>query len=91
MKVVKVLDAIDVVSSATGKPQKRRVAILQRDDGLFSFVEEYSFSSEHEGAIIAEGWKQLPPEGIYASAEIAEAEGQLALLQRHRLHRSAWP
>jgi hypothetical protein len=49
VKVVKVLEAIDVVSWATGKPQRRRVAMLQRDDGHFSFAEEYSYTAESEG------------------------------------------
>jgi hypothetical protein len=60
MKVVKVLEAIDLVSRATGKPQQRRVAILQRDDGHFSFAEEYSYTTEWEGEIIAQGWARLP-------------------------------
>jgi hypothetical protein len=55
MKVVKVLEAIEFVSRGTGKPQQRRVAILQRDDGHFSFAEEYFCTSEYEGEIIAQG------------------------------------
>jgi hypothetical protein len=74
MKVVKALEPIELVSRATGKPQQRRVAILQRDDGHFSFAEEYSYTSEWEGEIIAQGWSRLSPEGIFGSAEIAEAE-----------------
>lgn len=31
----------------------RRVVVLQRDDGFFSFAEEYYFTSEHEGEVIA--------------------------------------
>lgn len=84
MKVVKVLEAIELVSRATEKPQQRRVAILQRDDGHFSFAEEYFYTSEWEGEIIAQGWQQLPPEGIFGSSEIAEAEGRSRLLQRQR-------
>jgi len=83
MKLVKVLEAIETVSSATGKPQQRRVVVLQRDDGHFTFAEEYFYKSEHEGKIIAEGWARLPSEGVFASAEIAEAEGQSALLRKH--------
>ena len=80
MKVVKVLEAIERVSRATGKPQQRR----QRDDGHFSFAEEYFYTSEWEGEIIAQGWQRLPPEGIFGSAEIAEAEGRSRFLQRHK-------
>ena len=42
MKLVKLSEAIQFVSVVTGKPQQRRVAILQRDDGHFTFAEEYS-------------------------------------------------
>ena len=84
MKLVKVSEAIEIVSAATGKPQQRRVAILQRDDGHFSFAEEYSYTSEYEGRVIAQGWQRFPSEGIFESAEIAEAEGQSALFQRHK-------
>ncbi|MGA7809887.1 hypothetical protein [Bradyrhizobium sp.] len=84
MKLVKVSAAIEIVSVATGKPQQRRVAILQRDDGHFTFAEEYAYKSEYEGEIIAEGWRRLPSEGIFASAEIAEAEGHSAFLRRHK-------
>ena len=83
MKVVKVLESIEMISATTGKPQQRRVAIRQREDGYFSFSEQYFYTSEYEGEIIAQGWQQLPPEGIFASAEIAEAEGRSILLQRH--------
>ena len=40
MKLVRVSEAIEIVSAVTGRPQQRRVAILQRDDGLFTFAEE---------------------------------------------------
>jgi len=84
MNVVKVLEAIEIISAVTGKPQQRRVAILQRDDGHFSFAEEYFYTAAYEGEIIAQGWRQLPPEGIFESAEIAETEGRSVFLQRHR-------
>jgi hypothetical protein len=76
MKVVKLLEPIKMISATTGEPQRRRVAILQREDGYFSFSESYFYTSEYEGEIIAQGWQQLPPEGIFTSAEIAEAEGR---------------
>jgi hypothetical protein len=50
---VKALEAIDVISAVTGIPQRRLVAILQRDDGHFSFSEEYFCISEDEGGTIA--------------------------------------
>ena len=84
MKVVKVSEAIEIVSITTGKPQQRRVVILQRDDGHFTFAEEYFYKSEYEGEIIAEGWQQLSSGGIFASAEIAETEGWSALLRGHK-------
>jgi hypothetical protein len=83
-ELVRVSEAIEIVSAATGKPQQRRVAILQRDDGHFTFTEECSYKSEYEGEIIAEGWQRLPSEGNFASAEIAEAEGQSALRRKHK-------
>ncbi|MBH5401045.1 hypothetical protein HZZ13_25165 [Bradyrhizobium sp. CNPSo 4010] len=84
MKLVKVLEAIETVSRATGKPQQRRLVVLQREDGHFSFAEEYSYRSECESEVITEGWQQLPPEGIFETAEMAEAEGRSTLLTRHR-------
>lgn len=85
MKLVKVLEAIETICRSTGKPQQRRVAILQRDDGHFTFAEEYSYKSEYEGEVIAQGWQQLPPEGIFDSEEIAEIEGRSTFLRRHKL------
>jgi hypothetical protein len=82
MKLVKVSEAIQFVSVVTRKPAQRRVAILQRDDGHFTFAEEYSYRSVHEGEIIAEGWQRLAPEGIFESAESAEVAGRSALLKR---------
>jgi hypothetical protein len=84
MKVVKTLEAIDVVSAVTGERQQRRVVILQRDDGHFTFAEEYFYTSVWEGAIVAQGWARHPSEGIFASAESAEAEGRACFLQRHK-------
>lgn len=84
MELVKVSKAVQIVSVVTGKPQQRRVAILQRDDGHFTFAEEYSYRSEYEGEIIAEGWQRLPPDGIFESAELAEMAGRSALLERHK-------
>ena len=84
MKLVKVLEAIETVSRTTGKMEQRRIAILQRDDGYFTFAEEYFYRSEYEGEVLAEGWQRLPPEGVFESAEIAETEGQCTFLNWHR-------
>jgi hypothetical protein len=81
MHRVKQLEIIETVSAVTGKPQRRRLVILQRKDGNFSFAEEYFYTSEDEGKIIAEGWQQLPSNGIYDSVETAEAEGRAAFAQ----------
>ena len=85
MKLVKVLEAIETISRTTGQQQQRRVAILQRADGHFTFAEEYSYKSEYEGEVIAQGWRQLPSEGIFESEEIAEIEGRSIFLRRHEL------
>jgi hypothetical protein len=79
MKTVKVLEPIQTVSAATGKPQQRRMVIVQRDDGHFSFAEEYSYRSEYEGEVVAEGWRRLPAEGIFLDAETAEVEARRLL------------
>ena len=83
MEEVKALEPIETTSPATGKPQRRRVVVLRRDDGHFSFAEQYFFRSVYEGELIAEGWQQSAPEGIFATADIAEAEGLAAFLKRY--------
>ena len=84
MKVAKTLQAIQTISVG-GKPKERRIAILQRDDGYFTFAEEYYYKSEFEGEIIAEGWAQLPNEGIFETIELAEEAGQVAFAKRHNV------
>ena len=83
MHRVKELETAEVLSRATGKPQKRRLVILQREDGHFSLAEEYSYVSEYEGEVIAKGWQQLLPNGVYDSIETAEAEGRAAAAKWH--------
>ena len=51
MRFVRELGEFNTVSAVTGKPQQRRVVILQRDDGYFTFAEEYFYISEYEGEI----------------------------------------
>ena len=85
MKLVRTLEIIEIISPATRKPQQRRIAILQRDDGHFSFAEEYAYQSEYEGEVIAEGWHRPgPSEGIFDSAEAAEEAGRYALFSKYR-------
>ena len=73
MKLVKIVENFE----RNDAPHKlRRVVVLQRDDGVFSIAEEYYSRSEYEGEIIAEGWVRLPPEGYYATIEIAATEAR---------------
>jgi hypothetical protein len=58
---------------------------MQREDKHFSFAEEYFYISEHEGNVILQGWRRLPPKGLYPTAEIAEAEGLAAFARWHNL------
>jgi hypothetical protein len=75
--------------------QRRRTATAADRDsattGLSSFTEEYFYISKYEGEIIACGWARLPPEGVYASAAIAEVEGRSRFLQRHKAHSGSNP
>jgi hypothetical protein len=87
MKVVKVLEAIDLISALAGEPQYWRVVILQRDDGHFTFAEEYFYTRDDEGKFTTSGWARLYPQGIFASAEIAEVEGRSFFLQKHKVGR----
>jgi hypothetical protein len=84
MKIVKELETVEVADAIF---PRRRIVLLQRDDGHFSFAEEYHYVSEYEGQIIAEGWRQLPPNGVYETAEIAEAEGRAAFARWYRMIR----
>jgi hypothetical protein len=71
-----VIKQLDEVRHASALHPRRRIVLLQRDDGNFAFAEQYHYVSRHGGDILAEGWATLPPTGIYAAAEIAEAEGR---------------
>ncbi|WP_414086030.1 hypothetical protein [Rhizobium sp. BR 314] len=59
------------------------MVILQREDGLYAYAEQYHYVSQYEGEIIAEGWATLPSDGMYATSQIAEIEGRAAFSQRH--------
>lgn len=78
MQIVKELDAVQV-ESAYHSP--RRIVVLQREDGWYSYAEQYYFVSEHDGKVIAEGWHTLQADGIYATSEIAEEQGRAAFPQ----------
>jgi hypothetical protein len=82
MQVVKELEIVEVASAIH---PRRRIVVLRRDDGLYSFAEQYFFRSEYEGEVIAEGWYTQSSNGIYASAAIAELEGRAAFAHWHRL------
>lgn len=84
MEVVRELAEVDVESAIH---PRRRVVILLRGDGHYAFAEQYHYTSEHEGKIVAEGWHTLDPEGVYASVEIAQAEGVSAFRTRHGLEK----
>ncbi|MGJ4928652.1 hypothetical protein ACQR1I_13990 [Bradyrhizobium sp. HKCCYLS2038] len=85
MKLVRTLEAVEVATLEAGASQQRRVAILQRDDGYFSFALEYAYKSEYEGEVIAEGWHHRYGEGIFESEDAAEHAGRSALASRYRV------
>ncbi|MGA7326423.1 MAG: hypothetical protein WBX25_18535 [Rhodomicrobium sp.] len=82
MKIVKELETVQIADAIH---PRRRIVILQRDDGHFTFAEQYHSVSEDEGDIMSEGWQTLPPNGVYASAAIAESEGRAAFTRWYRL------
>lgn len=54
---------------------KRRVRIVERDDGHFGYVEEYWYENVYEGKVIANGWAPRSADtSIFATQEIAEFE-----------------
>jgi hypothetical protein len=74
MQFVKIIETFE----RSDRPHKRRrLVVLRRNDGFFSFAEEYHFRSEYEGKVVAEGWARLPPEGVFETIEIAAAEARL--------------
>jgi hypothetical protein len=82
LEIVRELEEVNVEGAIH---PRRRVVILLRGDGQFAFAEQYHYTSAYEGKVIAEGWATLSPEGIYASVEIAQAEGVGAFKTRHGL------
>ena len=57
---------------------KRRVRIVERDDGAFVATPEYWYETHWEGQLVASGWGRLPARNAYyASVEIADREARL--------------
>lgn len=81
---VQVIKELEIVEIAGARNPRRRLVVLQRDDGHYAFAEQYYFVSKYEGEIVAEDWQTLPSNGIYGSADIAEAEGRAAFAHWYR-------
>lgn len=77
MQVVKQLEEVEVAGAVH---PRRRVVVLRRHDGNFTFAEQYYFVSEYDGNIVAQGWATLNPHGVYGSAAIAELEARAAFI-----------
>lgn len=82
MQIVKELDTTEV---GAGRHSTRRIVVLQREDGWYAYAEQYYFVSKYDGEVIAEGWHTLPADGVYATSQLAEAEGRAAFAQWHGL------
>lgn len=80
MRVVKELEAVEIAARRKGL---RRIIIIERDDGLYTFAEQYHYVSEYGGEIISQGWHTVPYDGIYESAQVAETEGRAAFGMWH--------
>jgi hypothetical protein len=65
------------VETLEGEGGRKRVRIVERDDGAFVLVPEY-WSEEHwEGKLIWSGWLPLSHNAsFYQTAEIAEREAR---------------
>lgn len=86
MQIIKELEEVELASrSHPDRRTRRRIVVLQRDDGNYTFAEQYYYVSEYNGDAIAKGWQTLRPNGIHATAEIAEAEGRAAFSRWHAL------
>ena len=74
---------LDIAEISAALHPKRRIVVLQREDGLYTYAEQYDYVSNYEGKIIAEGWATLPSDGMYPTSEIAETEGRAAFSRRY--------
>lgn len=82
MKIVKELAPVEFTDEIY---PRRRIVVLERDDGYFTFAEEYYYVSWHEGKIIAEGWGTASTNGIYSDANTAEADAIIEFARRWKL------
>ncbi len=78
MEIIKDLGTVEV---PTALHPRRRVVVLRRADGHYTYAEQYHFVSEDEGHVVAHGWATLPSTGVYATAAIAEQEARAAFPQ----------
>lgn len=82
MRVVKELEAVEIAANSKGL---RRIIVIERDDGFYTYAEQYHYVSEYDGEIISQGWHTVPHDGIYESSEVAETEGRAAFGRWHRV------
>lgn len=48
---------------------RRRIGLFQRQDGHFTFAEQYFYADDGDG----EGWVTLRPQGVFLALDSAEA------------------
>ncbi|TQN63015.1 hypothetical protein FLX27_05490 [Agrobacterium tumefaciens] len=80
---MRVVQELEVVEVSYALHPTRRVVILQRKDGFYSYAEQYYYVSEDDGGVVGEGWCTLPAEGIYADLHVAVFEGRTAFVRQH--------
>lgn len=80
---MQVVQELEIVEISHALHSTRRVVILQRKDGFYSYAEQYYYVSEDDGDVVAEGWCTLPAEGIYADLRVAVFEGRTAFARQH--------
>ncbi len=80
---MQVVQELEIVEVSHALHPTRRVVILQRKDGFYSWAEQYYYVSEDDGDVVAEGWCTLPAEGIYADLRAAVFEGRAAFSRQH--------
>jgi len=81
MRIVKELDIAEIPADHF---PTRRMVLIQREDGFYTYAEEYYYVSRYDGEIIAEGWATLPTGGsIYENSQAAEAEARREFSGRH--------
>ncbi|NTG51697.1 hypothetical protein G6M04_30335 [Agrobacterium rhizogenes] len=82
---MRIVIELDVAEIGAALHPRRRMVILQREDGFYAFAEQYYYVSQYDGEIIAEGWATLPADGIYANCQMAEIQGRAAFSHRHEV------